>query len=280
MPKRKIEKNEPEESNGSEEENTSSENEKELNLEPDENESDIEVEFSFDDFKEINFKSIRNLLKKYIPGTQINYSEMADSIVNQIIVGTAITVDDSGDVYGFATVLNIKHQLNISYMKDIINIIVEACPSDLLNDFKSKINSKNTGLLINERLINVPDELVPHLHKNLYDDIEYAKKNGIEDEPARFTINDIIIISPCYYYPQTTGKKPKKSKIVHDVSNAQFYHFEDTIYQKYSKSSFLFHVTLTEEYENDPNYRCVMVISYKDIPKILDELKTIQYDFL
>lgn len=107
MPKRKAENMPPPE--GSDSDTSSDENE-DLKFEPDEEQSDVEVEFSFDDPKEINFKSVRNLLKKYIPGTKMNLSELSDSIVKQVIVGTMISVDDTGDAYGFATVLNIKHQ--------------------------------------------------------------------------------------------------------------------------------------------------------------------------
>lgn len=107
MPKRKAENIPPPE--GSDSDTSSDENE-DLKFEPDEEQSDVEVEFSFDDPKEINFKSVRNLLKKYIPGTKMNLSELSDSIVKQVIVGTMISVDDTGDAYGFVTVLNIKHQ--------------------------------------------------------------------------------------------------------------------------------------------------------------------------
>lgn len=107
MPKRKAENIPPPEESDSDSSNDENED---LKFEPDEEQSDVEVEFSFDDPKEINFKSVRNLLKKYIPGTKMNLSELSDSIVKQVIVGTMISVDDTGDAYGFATVLNIKHQ--------------------------------------------------------------------------------------------------------------------------------------------------------------------------
>lgn len=174
-------------------------------------------------------------------------------------------------------------------MKDLIDFISQACPSDLSTSFKTYISNPKTGILFNERLINVPDELIPPLHKCIYDDIEYAKKKGVEDEPKRFNLENIIMISPCYYFadPQTVAttttnddeeggkkkKKNKKSKVTHNVNNAQFLHYEDSIYLKYSKCSFLFHVTNPEECENDPDYRCVMVVTYKDFKKVVDELQ-------
>lgn len=175
-------------------------------------------------------------------------------------------------------------------MKDLIDFITQACPADLLIPFKTYISNPKSGILFNERLINVPDELVPPLHKCIYDDIEYAKKNGVEDEPKRFNLDNIIMVCPCYYFadPQSISvnntsnsdeggkkknKKNKKSKVSHDVNNAQFLHYEDSIYLKYSKCSFLFHVTNPEECETDPDYRCVMVVTYKDFKKVVDELQ-------
>ncbi len=42
--------------------------------------------------------------------------------------------------------------------------------------FKSIISTKNVGLLITERFINLPSEVIPNLHSELPEDLLWTKK--------------------------------------------------------------------------------------------------------
>lgn len=67
----------------------------------------VNVEFSFFDPREIDFKSVRRLLERYLPGEEDTFdaSGCAETIIAQRAVGTMVKVNDDQDVYAFATVL-------------------------------------------------------------------------------------------------------------------------------------------------------------------------------
>jgi len=51
------------------------------------------------------------------------------------------------------------------------------------------------GLLLNERMINLPYVLVPQLHETLPDDIKFTKKQDDIEDPREFDYQYILVIS-------------------------------------------------------------------------------------
>lgn len=69
----------------------------------------VDVELNFMDPQEIDFLSVKQLLRPYMPGCDgLVTSEITDAIIKQVEVGTMIKVGDDVDVYGFATALSLK----------------------------------------------------------------------------------------------------------------------------------------------------------------------------
>jgi hypothetical protein len=68
----------------------------------------VNVDFTFLDPREIDFKSVRRLLERYLPGEEETFdcSGFADAIIAQRAVGTMVKVNDDLDVYAFTTVLS------------------------------------------------------------------------------------------------------------------------------------------------------------------------------
>ena len=68
----------------------------------------VDVDFEFFDPRENDFGSVKSLLQQLIPPSEIlDTSDLADLIVNQRVCGTMLKVEAEGDVYGFATLLNV-----------------------------------------------------------------------------------------------------------------------------------------------------------------------------
>ena len=60
-------------------------------------------------------------------------------------------------------------------MKQVLSILRKRCPEELKSRFDAYL-SKQTGLLLNERMRNVPPEVVPPLYDSLEQDIDWALK--------------------------------------------------------------------------------------------------------
>jgi hypothetical protein len=81
---------------------------------------------------------------------------------------------------------------------------------DIFDDPKVQI-----GLVVNERFLNVPDALVPHLHLYLYDEIQKAST-----ENPSFRFNYYLLLTSCYYEEldtfETDSHKPKSTETKED----------------------------------------------------------------
>ncbi len=53
----------------------------------------------------------------------------------------------------------------------------------------------NVGLLVNERMINLPYVVVPQLHEGLPEDIKFTKKQDDVEDPREFDYQYLLVIS-------------------------------------------------------------------------------------
>ena len=91
-----------------------------------------------------------------------------------------------------------------------------------LNDF---FHEASSGLLVNERILNLPPELIPSLHDSLLKDMEWAQQNAVKPfTKQEFQFKKLLIVSKCYQEKRYNEKAQKK--MVEDC----YYHFEDEIY--------------------------------------------------
>jgi hypothetical protein len=79
----------------------------------------------------------------------------------------AMSANAKRDVYGFITILSMSKNLGKEkWMTHIFNYIIKKAEVYLEDSHKLKtiIESKRVGLLVNERLVNMPPQTVPPLH--------------------------------------------------------------------------------------------------------------------
>lgn len=69
--------------------------------------------------------------------------------------------------------------------------------SSKLDLFKKLLNGSknNVGLLLNERLINIPDEVVPDMHGHLDSDLDFTRQQDDIEDPKEFNYDYLLVIS-------------------------------------------------------------------------------------
>ena len=113
--------------------------------------------------------------------------------------------------------------------------------SSIRDLFKSDSKAR-IGLLLSERLINIPSEVVPPMYKMLLEEISWALE---ENEPYSFT--HYLILSKTYKEVssqldqeiETSQKKRKKQKMVsgqRGESSVFHFHPEDEVLQRYASA--------------------------------------------
>ena len=154
----------------------------------------IQTDFEFVDVKPEFYHSVKNFISQTV-GRSFPVEDLAEQIVNSPEIGTYIVAENEEQaenaVFAFATIRPIDPASNLAgYLVSKDPKMAELLP--------------RTAWLINERILNLPDQLAVHLHQQLLKDLEWARAE-INYAPA---FEFVVIITKCF----RSIDKPKKKK--------------------------------------------------------------------
>ena len=112
------------------------------------------------------------------------------------------------------------------------------CNKGQIQDFKRILETKNVGLLMAERMINLPAQIVPTLHTELPDDIEFTKEQDDIENPKEFDYAYLLVLSRF-----TVPVKQEFGKV---SDEKLYYKWEDTVLWPASEISFTFKATFRQ----------------------------------
>lgn len=195
---------------------------------------DIQVDFLFLDPNQSQFFSIKSLVNGILDGVSFRSSDLANIICDQVVVGTMIGVEGDDEkpneknVLGFATILNLSAYSKQDVMKEIVQYTIEKSEKHN-SDHEAfvhllKSQTDHIGLLINERMINLSPQLVPTLHAQLCEDVNWVRDQNNEDSAA-FNLKYLLVLSKCY----KEAKNPTK-RVNTGFDNFLYQKFEDYVF--------------------------------------------------
>ena len=94
------------------------------------------------------------------------------------------------------------------------------------------MENKNVGLLLAERMINLPAQIVPSLHTELPEDLAFTKEQADITEPKEFNYDYLLVLSK-FTIPVKSEEKAEKL----------FYKWEDNVLWPIADVSFTFKAT-------------------------------------
>ncbi|TDH68219.1 hypothetical protein CCR75_004489 [Bremia lactucae] len=207
----------------------------------------VDVDFLFLDPRESHYHSVKQFLLAYLPPSQpLDVSGLANAIVRQVTVGTMVCAEGEDDIYGFVTTLNMKRYVTETSFQQILQYVTKKCPITELPKLQHILSTKNVGLLINERMINLPYQLIPPLHSALHEDIEWAFENeDTEELRDSFKLDYFLLLATCTEESSSNigSKKGKKSKTAYEQMKF-FHNFEDEFFEQEAELSFSFNASL------------------------------------
>lgn len=123
-------------------------------------------------------------------------------------------------------------------IRSILRFIASHLPQNVETEY-SEILSKEenkVGILLCERMINFPPQLIPNIHQALYDDLIWAKDFAEMDyEREHFAYTHILVFSRCFREEKETDKSDAF------LASEVFYpKFEDELLKQESILSFVF----------------------------------------
>ena len=168
-------------------------------------------------------------------------------ILAQPLLGSTVKCEDDenaaekNDPYAFLTVLNLHEHRSKSVVQQLSKYLLERT-STLLPQLTKLLDPSNSsaqvGLILTERFINIPHQVIPPMYNMLLEEMQWANE---EKEPYQFT--HYLVISKTYTEVSSKldaedDRPAKKSKAAKGTGSEIFYfHPEDEILQKHALAS-------------------------------------------
>lgn len=262
----------------------------------------INVDFDYFDLNpEVDFHATKTFLRQLFGDDAIHFdiSGLADLILTENAVGTTIKTDgQEGDPFALLSVIDVTNNASKPSVRAVLDYVLEKTKANtefnmvlkkLLNPAKTtKDQNKQlkVGLVISERMINMPVEVVPPMYKMLFEEMEKA-----EDAHEKYEFDYFLVVSKIYKLvhaniasdeDEQKSKKKKVSTADGKQEEFDYFHFEDMVLEKNAKYHGLYEYTekhqetdsrrVFTEYGIDPRLS-VLLLSKDGLKKSVPEME-------
>ncbi|BGO88404.1 hypothetical protein NBRC10512_007285 [Rhodotorula toruloides] len=244
----------------------------------------LDVNFSFFDPQPQDYHSIKLLLSQLLQGdaASLDLGGVTDIVLEQKLVGSTVKTDSGdeddkaheGDPYAVLTVLNLNVHKSNKALSSLVSYILSKLPSS--SAFHSTLSSllsvdaaassaskpSHVGLVLSERMVNMPPQIVPPMYRMLSEELQWAKDDG---EPYHFS--HLLFVSRVFKSSlsaldddpnaaleaaivaeaEAKAKVPPKKKKQRKAGGAEqeeeklwMYHVEDEFIQKFAEHTHVF----------------------------------------
>ncbi|KAI0520824.1 putative actin cytoskeleton organization and vesicular protein [Xylaria bambusicola] len=195
----------------------------------------VNVDFEWFNFNEkVDFHGMKNLIRQLfdVDATLFDVSALVDLILSQSTIGSTVKTDgEESDPFAFVTALNIQEHRQKQPIAQLIEYLSEkAKATESLAPIPELLASgKHVGLVLSERVINMPSDVAPPLYSMLMEEIQDA----VDDkEPYEFT--HYLIVSKTYHEIESTLAEERKKKKGRQDATLFYFHEEDEVLQKHA----------------------------------------------
>ncbi|KAK0715868.1 p21-C-terminal region-binding protein-domain-containing protein [Lasiosphaeris hirsuta] len=195
----------------------------------------VNVDFELFNYDaEIDFHGVKTLLRQLFDADAqlFDLSGLSDLIVEQNTIGSTCKVDDkANDAYAFLTVLNLSEHRAKAPVAQLIAYLGEraakagGAAAAAVPGVLAALDTNVVGLVLAERLLNMPAEVIPPMWSMLVDEIEAAVEDG---EPYGFT--HYLVVSRTYYEVASSLNSEgseRRQKKAREEASLQYFHPED-----------------------------------------------------
>jgi protein BCP1 len=202
----------------------------------------LNVDFEwFDPQPAYDFHGIKALLQQLldVDAQLFDLSALTDLILAQPLLGSTVKVDgNETDAYAFLSVINLQEHKDESFVLKIIEYLRQKSASNSSHSTITQLLSlpevPRIGLILTERLINVPSEVTPPMYSMLLEEIQWALE---EKEPYNFS--HYLIISKTYTeilskLDEEDDRPKKKKKGGESAPIVLYFHPEDEVFERYA----------------------------------------------
>ncbi|BGP52468.1 Mss4p nuclear export [Rhodotorula sphaerocarpa] len=251
----------------------------------------LDVNFSFFDPQPQDYHSIKLLLSQLVGHTdaiELDLGGVTDLVLEQRLVGSTVKTDsgedddkaNEGDPYAVLTVLNLNVHKDKPAVSSLVTYLLSklepASPfhsqlTELLqapSDGSSPAAPKHVGLVLSERMVNMPTQIVPPMYRMLQEELQWATEEkepynfshllflsrvflsstaSLEDDPNAALEQAIVAEAGLRAQVPPKKKKQRKgaTKDERDEEKVWMYHPEDEFIRKFATHSQVYKYTRT-----------------------------------
>lgn len=211
----------------------------------------INVDFDYFDLNpEVDFHATKTFLRQLFgdDASEFDISGLTDLILTNNSAGTTIKTDGvESDPFALLSVINITEHADKPCVKTVVDYVLKKTKANVeFNMILSKLlkPAKTTkdlskqlkvGLVMSERMINMPVEVVPPMYKMLLDEMEKA-----DNAHERYEFDYFLVISKIYKMvaanieDEEEGQKKKKKNLT-AAEEFDYFHYEDIVLEENAK---------------------------------------------
>jgi protein BCP1 len=128
-----------------------------------------------------------------------------------------ISIQDEDDAYAVASVVSVNQHKDADCMKRLRSIVVDKCPAGLKTQLEKLFDDEKNplGLIVNERMLNMPQQLMQPLHKSLSDDLAWVRDKET-DKQVTLLHCDVVTQKQPSNQANRQQRKPSQAKPAQD----------------------------------------------------------------
>ncbi|KAL7433783.1 hypothetical protein ACHAXM_003728 [Skeletonema potamos] len=213
----------------------------------------VQVEFLFCDMNERFFHGLKTLIHPNSVHSP-HSSQLADLVILNNMVGTVLSTDQDDNVFAFASVVNLTTNSSSPCIESLKKLCLDKCPPQHKSEMETVLSGETkrpAGFFFQERMVNVPLEIIEVLHEQLVLDMDHAVKNARdEDEKKSLDFGAFVRLAPCY----SGGGGGANSAI--------YKYFDDEIFAANAEFVYTFNAPKMFE-EDEAELKCSVIVMTK-----------------
>lgn len=202
-------------------------------------EEEVNVDFDFFDPEDCHFHQVKRFLGQTFDGKKFDLSAAADHIVGQTRVGTVIRTSEGekDDILGVVSVINCGISRSNNFVKQVKQFLLQHATKKVSEKLGALLNSEATGLLLSDRVVNLPHMIGGPLMRAIHDEIVWAR----EDEPTEaqrkyYRFENYVLVTRKIESASTSGEQGGEDA-EEQPDEPMFPKAEDEVFQRHATIS-------------------------------------------
>lgn len=224
---------------------------------------EIMTDFEAHPIAESDFVPIRRMMTSFCGKQSFDSGDFVDVLLAQDFVGSVIRQADTSYTVGFISVVSVNEHKDKQCFTQIKQHVLATCPKQERQKWETLVHADKLGLLVNDRLHNIPHAIAPLLHETTCQEIQDAIREG----HSQFRLDQILYITS-FHTPDKgiSDKVPKKKKTKGEERT--YWKAEDKIFEKNATLSYTYQISGTET-------KLYLVFPAASYPTIVTQIKAL-----